>query len=229
MEVVNDFWLSVSPRTIGEKELRSSMKGTDVHSNETNWQLVSLADLDVTTGEVTQTNSGFLSLNAPATRAQLHIGLHRQAFVRFRYRGQSTETSQNASGEIVEQIGLKLRTLNTCNLLYVMWRITPPEGIVVKVKRNSGQSQHKECEANGYISILPSLETPLAITATDQRAHRLRATMEEHEAAVGVSVWVDEVLVWTGDIPHSLLFGIDGPAGFRTDNGSFIFKMFVEA
>ena len=148
--------------------------------------------------------------------------------LQFRHRGQTSNPGPNQSGEIVEQIGMKLRTLNSCNVLYVMWRITQPEGIVVKLKRNPGQSQHGECGANGYISIAPSLQVPLPVTATDQRTHRLTVLMEDLDGVVQISVQVDGELVWTGEISPRLLECIDGPAGFRTDNGSFIFKLFVQ-
>ncbi len=199
-------------------------------AEDSEWQLVSLDQLKVTTGkrEVRQTASGFLSLDTAKTRAQLKAGLQRHVVLQFRYRGQTPDPEPNRSGKIVEQIGVKLRTLNTCNVLYVMWRITQPEGIAVKLKRNPGLSQHKDCGANGYIPIAPSSQMPLAVTATDQRTHRLNVMMEDLDGAVWISVQVDGHIVWTGEVSQRLLEGIVGPAGFRTDNGSFIFKMFVQ-
>lgn len=201
-----------------------------VVTEDNEWQLVPLDQLKVTTGkrEVQQTASGFLSLNSAKTRAQLTAGYQRHVLLQFRYRGQAPNPEPNQSGEIVEQIGIKLRTKNTCNVLYVMWRITQPEGIVVKLKRNPGQSQHGECGANGYIPIAPSSQVPLVVTATDQRTHRLNVLMEDLDGVVQISVQVDGELVWTGEISPRLLECIDGPAGFRTDNGSFIFKMFIQ-
>lgn len=199
-------------------------------AEDSEWQQVSLDQLNVTTGkrEVQQTASGFLSLNSAKTRAQLTTGHQRHVLLRFRYRGQTPDPEPNQSGEIVEQIGIKLRTLNTCNVVYVMWRITQPEGIVVKLKRNPGQCHHKECGANGYISIAPSSQMPLAVTATDQKTHRLNVLMEDLDGVVQISVQVDGKPIWTGEISPHLLECIDGPAGFRTDNGSFIFKIFVQ-
>jgi hypothetical protein len=201
-----------------------------VVTEDNEWQLVSLDQLKVTTGkrEVQQTASGFLSLNTAKTRAQLTTGHQRHVLLQFRYRGQTPDPEPNQSGEIVAQIGVKLRTLNTCNVVYVMWRITQPEGIVVKLKRNPGQSHHKECGANGYISIAPSSQVPLTVTATDQRTHRLNVLMEDLDGAVQINVQVDGEIVWTGEVSQRLLECIDGPAGFRTDNGSFIFKMFIK-
>ena len=166
-------------------------------AKDSEWQLVSLDDFNVTTGkrEVQQTASGFLSANAAKTRAQLTAGHQRHVLLQFRYRGQTPNPEPNQSGEIVEKIGVKLRTLNTCNLLYVMWRITSPEGIVVKLKRNPEQSHHEECRANGYISIAPSFHLPLTITATDQRTHRLNVLMEDLDGVVQISVHVDGELV----------------------------------
>ena len=187
-------------------------------AEDSEWQLVSLDQLKVTTEkrEVQQTASGFLSLNAAKTRAQLTTGQQRHVLLQFRYRGQTPNPEPNGSGEIVEQVGIKLRTLNTCNVLYVMWRITPPEGIVVKLKRNPGQCHHKECGANGYISIPPSSHVPLLVTATDQRTHRLNVLLEDLDGVVQITVQVDGELVWSGEVSQRLLEGIDGPAGFRT-------------
>ncbi len=90
------------------------------------------------------------------------------------------------------------------------------------------QDQHEECPANGYISVVPSSQVPLVVTATDQRTHRLNVLMEDLDGVVQIAVQVDGELVWIGEVSQRLLECIDGPAGFRTDNSSFIFKMFIK-
>jgi len=209
------------------KDLQHEKNGTQLNTSEPNWQLVSAADLDTTSGPVSHTSSGFLTVNTAETRAQLRRGEHRNALLRFRYRGPSATMEPNASGQIIQQIGIKLRSLNTCNLLYLMWRSLPQESIVVKVKRNPRQTIHSECHNNGYHTISPTSSTGLGATATDNRAHRLHAQIEERASDFLVRVFADEQLVWSGEIGLDLLDGIHGAAGFRTDNGSFIFKMFV--
>lgn len=52
--------------------------------------------------------------------------------------------------------------------------------------------------------------------------------MEDVDSVVRISDQVDGELAWTGEVSRRLREGVDGPAGFRTDNGSFIFKLFVQ-
>jgi hypothetical protein len=40
-------------------------------------------------------------------------------------------------------------------------------------------------------------------------------------------VTIDGRRIWSGDIDAKLIADINGPVGFRSDNGSFIFKLFV--
>lgn len=190
-------------------------------------QPVSRDDLDITSGEVKQTASGFLTVVGPQERAQLKAGNHSLALLQFRYRGKSEKTEPLDGGDVVHQIGLKLRAMNTCNLLYVMWRIEPKEEIVISIKRNPGKTTHAQCGAGGYNFIARIPLTKLNLTATDQQTHRLQAKLEKKEGTDLLAVTIDGQAAWSGPLPAALMADLQGPVGFRSDNGSFIFKLLV--
>jgi len=191
------------------------------------WTDTTKSDLKVTLGSVSQTRSGFLTVTGPKERAQRKTGKHQDATLQFRYRGPSKRTSKLASGGFVRQIGLKMRTKNTCNLLYVMWRIEPVEEIVVTIKSNPGKSTHRDCGAGGYVAIARIPLKDFRVTATTNAAHRLRARIEQNGGSFSCIVDVDDQTIWTGQLDPKLIAPINGPVGFSTDNGSFIFKLFV--
>ena len=148
----------------------------------------------------------------------------------FTYHGPSKEESKLASGAVVRQIGLKLRSKNTCNVLYVMWKLDEKELIAVAVKRNPGQSTHQECGAGGYNSIRPAFQVrPEKFpSAKDRKPHTLEAEVSKPSAkAYELVVKADGIVVWQGPIDAALLDDIDGPAGLRTDNGVFTFKFYT--
>lgn len=191
------------------------------------WTDTSKSDVKVTLGSVSQTRSGFLTVVGPKERGHRKTGAHQDATLQFRYRGPSKRTSKLASGGFVRQIGLKMRTQDTCNLLYVMWRIEPAEEIVVTIKSNPGKSTHGGCGANGYQDVARIPLTDLGITAKSHAAHRLRARVDESNGAFTCTVDVDDRTIWTGPLDAQVIAPINGPVGFRSDNGSFIFKLFV--
>lgn len=191
------------------------------------WTDTSKSDLKVTLGSISQTRSGFLTVVGPKERAQRKTGTHQDATLQFRYRGPSKRTSKLASGGFVRQIGLKMRTQNTCNLLYVMWRIEPAEEIVVTLKSNPGKSTHRGCGANGYVDVARISLTDLGITAKTHAPHRLRARVDESHGVFTCTIDVDNRTIWSEPLDAKIISPINGPIGFRSDNGSFIFKLFV--
>ena len=186
------------------------------------------ADLRVSLGVINQTKSGYLTVVGPKERAVRTTGQHARAILQFRYRGPSAQTAPLDSGRIVRQIGLKLRAQDTCNLLYVMWRIEPVEEIYIATKRNPGKSTYRECGARGYTQIARVPLRPLGITATTHKPHRLEASVLESNGKYTTTVTIDGRRIWSAAIPAKHLDGLKGPAGIRTDNGSFIFKLFVD-
>lgn len=185
------------------------------------------SDLRVSLGTISQTKSGYLTVIGPKERAVRTSGTHSKALLRFRYRGPSEKTAPLDSGAVIQQIGLKMRAMNTCNLLYIMWRIKPTEEIYIAIKRNTGKSKYADCGANGYIVLRRVPLKPLGITATTQKTCRLGASVTETAGKYRCEVTIDGRQIWSGDIDAKLMADINGPVGFRSDNGSFIFKLFV--
>ena len=137
----------------------------------------------------------------------------------FTYQGPSKTESPLANGEVRRQIGLKLRAVNTCNLVYVMWHVEPTPGVYVSVKSNPGKSTHAQCGANGYINLRPTGGTqPPQVTAGVK--HVLRATLDGRT----LRAYADEKLAWEGTLPD-VADTLSGPAGVRSDNGKFDFEV----
>lgn len=153
----------------------------------------------------------------PSVRATLDGSDGGSAGMSFVYRGSTVDTIPLGSGQIREQVGLRLRAQNACNCVYVMWRWEPGEPMIeVSVKHNPGQSQSSECGSAGYTKIEPALFTAVGQPIVDQH-YTLRAS------AIGpfVHVWLDggsvESMVWCGELTEAGAL-MRGAAGFRTDN-----------
>ena len=193
----------------------------------------SLSELNVTNGknDLLETTSGFLSISGPQTRAVEKGGNATAAMLRFRYRGHSKRDKPLSSGEIRRQIGLKMRANNSCNLLYIMWQIETQEKLVVSLKSNPGKSTHKDCGSKGYTTLKSNIKTSglfAGITAKDHKTHCLVCQITPKGiAGFEVIVHIDNKLIWRSAI-ENLHSEIVGPAGFRTDNGNFIFKFFTK-
>jgi len=185
------------------------------------------SDLRVSLGEISQTKSGYLTVVGPKERAVRTSGEHSSAVLQFRYRGPSEKTALLDSGSLVRQIGLKMRAMNTCNLLYIMWRIKPTEELYIALKRNPGKVTYKECQANGYMQLARVRLKPLGITAATHKPHRLGASVTETAGQFTCTVTIDGRKVWSGKIDPKHISDIKGPVGVRSDNGSFIFKLLV--
>lgn len=156
-------------------------------------------------------------IREPATRGVLAGSTGNAATLAFTYRGASRSVAALASGAVREQLGLKLRAQDSCNVIYVMWRIEPTSEIVVQVKRNPAHA-HRECGNDGYVRVRPALRARLPALGVPEDAaaplaHELRAEI----AGDDLSVFADGRLVWRGALPASAR-ELRGPAGFRTDN-----------
>jgi hypothetical protein len=182
---------------------------------------VGRAGLCVTDGAIAATPDGTRRIETPGTRALAFGSDGRSAEIRFRYLGPTAEARPLASGELRRQIGIKLRSLNQCNLLYAMWRIEPEPVLVVQIKSNPGQSTHRECDARGYVTIRPMASVPVSRPRVNEW-HTLRAALNGSD----LTLTADGVAAWRGTLP-TLLASIDGPSGLRTDNGRFDFALAV--
>jgi hypothetical protein len=123
------------------------------------------------------------------------------------------------NGELRQQIGLKLRAQDSCNVIYVMWHVAPQPGIAVSVKSNPNQSTHAQCADRGYIN-LPSQPTAFDATIRPNEPRTLRAEIVGNR----LTVFADGVIAWQGALPEQA-FAFDGPSGVRTDNGAFEFDL----
>lgn len=157
----------------------------------------------------------------PGLRAVIPGSHGEKAKIAFTYRGPSRRSAPLASGELRRQIGLKLRSRDTCNVVYVMWHIAPTEGLRVQVKTNPGMRSHHECRDRGYRSV--RAERALAVPPIRVgEPHVLAAAIERSV----LRVTVDDVLAWEGRLPDQAS-GFDGPAGIRSDNGEFVVTVFT--
>jgi hypothetical protein len=134
------------------------------------------------------------------------------AEVRFTYLGPSDVEKPLASGLPRRQIGLKLRAEDGCNLVYVMWRISPKNEIVVSLKRNPGKKTNRQCGSDGYRNYKPRTATAPAPPTAGSR-HTLSAAIQDRM----LRVFADGTLAWEGALDDDAA-SLRGPAGVRSDN-----------
>ena len=166
----------------------------------------------VTKGGIGSLPRGRLAIAGPEVRAVALAATAQAAEMRFTYRGASTESKPLGSGEVRRQLGLKLRAQNSCNLVYVMWRIEPEAKLVVSIKRNPGQELHAQCGTHGYTNVKPGRHRAVPRVEPGS-AHRLRAELRGRE----LRVFADGEPVWEGKLGPEIE-EFDGPVGLRTDN-----------
>lgn len=184
------------------------------------WQPVALPRLDVTSGTITAAGDRWLATDSAELRATERDGGRHAHWARlsFRLRGPSTTIEPLGSGAIRQQIGLKLAAQDPCNLVYVMWRSQPDAAIAVHVKRNPSLATSAECGNNGYTTIA-TIPVPAIVTGTD---HVLEARIRPAaDNAMALSIRTDGALLRRETLPAALVAGLDGPAGLRSDNGSY--------
>jgi hypothetical protein len=175
----------------------------------------SLSQLHATEGVLKPGKDGRLLIEEPKVRAVVPNSLSSVAELRFTYLGATTTQLNLASGELRQQVGLKLRAQDGCNVVYVMWRQAPTPGLVVSVKYNPHEHSSLECGNRGYTTIQPRQSQPVPLLMKGV-PHTLHADLEQRE----LRVIVDDAIVWEGELsPQANTF--DGPVGLRTDNGRF--------
>lgn len=156
--------------------------------------------------------AGRVAIAEPSTRGIAPASSGDAAALDITYLGTTTETAQLASGAVRAQLGLKLRAQDSCNVIYVMWRIEPVSEIVVQLKRNAQATTHATCGTAGYERVPPGHQsTPPPLVPGS--SHVLSAAITGDDLVV----WADQTLVWRGTLPPEAR-ALAGPAGFRTDN-----------
>lgn len=180
-----------------------------------------VSSLCITEGDVVPT-SDHASVREPATRGFLAGSTGDAATLAFTYRGRSQSVAALASGDTRAQLGLKLRAQDSCNVIYVMWRIEPTSEIVVQTKRNDAHA-HRDCGNEGYTRVRPAWRrSPPALGVPEWSAATNGTTFFEHTLAAAIvdddlEVRADGALVWRGTLPANVR-DLRGPVGFRTDN-----------
>jgi hypothetical protein len=189
------------------------------------WTPVSLSRLDVTEGVLKPAgpNAILRTVSAGMRAVELDHGRHAsRAQLRFRLLGDSETTKPLGSGIVRTQIGLKLRALDPCNLVYVMWRAKPDNAIVVYVKRNAGKATSADCGNGGYTNVA---EVPL--TGINPRASHLLdvRTYRTTTGSLLTLIRTDGKLLRRLDLDATLTAGLAGPVGVRSDNGDYRFRL----
>jgi hypothetical protein len=182
-----------------------------------NWTPIRRDALCTTLGKLQRTAAGRIAIDEPKVRAVAPAAQNPAAELRFTYLGPTDRSAPLKSGILRRQIGLKLRAQDSCNVVYVMWRIGDQRdaGISVQVKRNPGQSRHEQCQTRGYTS--PKAEKRAAVARVEPgAAHTLRAELQGDV----LKVLADGAAVWEGRLGLEIL-SFDGPVGIRSDNGRF--------
>jgi hypothetical protein len=127
-----------------------------------------------------------------------------------------TTTKSLRSGDVRHQLGLKLRAADSCNLVYVMWRLDPPKpSIEVQVKKNAGASTNDECGISGYTRVRAEKRGKIPYASPGEQ-HTLQAEIHGDD----LTAWVDGIVAWTGKLPDEART-LRGPAGLRSDNLSY--------
>ena len=154
-----------------------------------------------------------LGVRDPTVRAFARGSTGDSVSMRFVFRGDSAKARALSSGQMRRQLGLKLRAANSCNVVYVMWRLDPKPMIEVSVKSNPGMRTNRECGAEGYTKVKPQTAAPALEPGT---RHTLAAEIVGDE----LTATIDGQIAWHGALP-SAARDIHGPAGFRSDNVAF--------
>jgi hypothetical protein len=180
------------------------------------------SDFDVSDGKIDKAPGDRLSVSTKEMRATLkHVTPSQKVTLHFSYLGPTKEVSHLGSGEVRHQFGIKLKSQNQCNLVYVMWNFDTQK-IAVSVKLNPGQSTHAQCLDHGYINnIKPRVKAAPPPLQVDQ-PHTLFADLQGQ----GLTVKADGILVWQGTLVPVVL-NFKGPIGIRSDNAHVLFDFLL--
>lgn len=174
-------------------------------------------ELCVTSGGGSVVSPLRFGIDQPSTRGFVTRAAAEDVELAFTLHGETAKQVPLASGEMRQALGLKLRSEDTCNVLYVMWRVAPAPGVYVSVKRNPGMFTHVACRDGGYHGIAskarPEETLEKAPLLEYGSTHALRAAILHDR----LRVWADGRLVWSGELPEEAR-SLHGPAGFRTDD-----------
>ena len=167
----------------------------------------------VTSGAITAADLAWSRVRSPVFRAFVEGSSGDAIELDFEYDGPTETREALASGEVREQIGVKLRARDTCNVVYVMWHHGDSPALEASVKHNPGSTQHSECGDRGYTVLRPDrLASELPPLRAGER-HSLRAEIHGDRLVA----FIDGKEAWSGRLPRSQA-DFRGPAGIRSDN-----------
>jgi hypothetical protein len=172
---------------------------------------------EVTRGEVKELELNTFKVETAVFRAYIRQSMGTTAGILFVHLGPTAEEVRLASGSAVRQIGLKLLGANSCNSLYIMWRVDETGPLTVQLKHNPGKRWHVQCGAAGYspLQATSSVQVPAAALG---KIHTLTASIQGETLVAAV----DGLTVWVGALPP---IDFKGPAGLRSDNAIFQFSL----
>lgn len=160
----------------------------------------------VTNGIISKNSVNSVNIASPTSRIDFPSSDGESIDITTVYWGSTEETSALASGIVVHQYGVKLRSANTCNVVYIMHNFSNAPTVSISVKQNDGMSTHKECGAGGYKQIA-TISVPKTIVGQQIRmkAYFLEDTLHYME---------NNTLLWSGKVS----FNKKCISGFRSDN-----------
>lgn len=182
---------------------------------------IPIAALNATSGQLERLGEFQARVAVPTLRAEAQPKTAAGIELRFVYEGATTRGAPLASGELRRQLGLKLLSFDSCNVTYVMWRLSPRAQIHVSQKVNVGQTRHEECGDHGYREIEASWKSSALPTVQPDKEHRLTARIQHDQLRVSV----DGVVVWRGVLPLRASGGAAPRVGIRSDNAIFRFSL----
>ena len=97
-------------------------------------------DVCATLGAARPSPTALFEVRDPKLRATFSGTSGRGAELEFRYLGGTERTATLRSGRERRQLGLELAAQNTCNLVYVMWRLAPKPGLELVSQIVSGSA-----------------------------------------------------------------------------------------
>lgn len=176
---------------------------------------------------------GLLETATSVTRAQDEASLGDAGMIRFRILGPTAEQTPLSDGEMLQQVGLRLRVRDTCNVLFVMWATTPREHIRVVLKTHPDMARFADCGAGGYTQVADF----------DRASYGFRSALQGGESSLAVRIVDDRfirIYLNDGSAPlaivdaranatlESFLTTIRGHTGVRSDNLRLSFELAVD-
>jgi hypothetical protein len=176
---------------------------------------ISIRELCVSSGKLHATADARWLSTRPALRATAALSAGHHAALEFRYLGSTEQEKRLGSGNRRRQLGLKLLSRDSCNVVYAMWRFDEPASVVASVKANPDLARHSECGNRGYENLRPLWKARVEPPQLGS-VHELSATLQR--GLLEVRIDQRPVLRAFVGVPRAPTSGL---SGLRSDNVSF--------